>query len=266
MSSLAPTTSLTLTRQLTEPAPLTVMFYDSYMLPEYHTLPYEDFIQGLRDMYSRFGEMVCMMDGPLAKRAFPKEALDKLHEVNLIVLVDKQTYGIVTVCDIIGFNSETPRYTADLTPSFTITLPKSVSLLHYDLPALKYIMMNAQDSKTVIKTLVPAMMVNLYMPTGTTYRLTILMEVEIFDAIFIECNDILYGPLCGLGTIRGEGIRNLFELFDFHCACFLNEEDNIKLRHHEFNMSTYDNSNWNIDANGLNEYHAYTFRYLNSLY
>jgi len=276
MSSLAPATSLGLTRQLTEPAPLTVMFYDSYMLPEYHAFSYEDFIQGLRDMYSPFGEMVCMMDGalantPLAKRAFPKEALDKLHEVNLIVLMDRRKYGIVMVCDIIGYNvdSETPQYTSDLTPSFTMALPKSVSLLHYDLPALEYCMMEELDSKIVIKTLVPTMMVNLYMPTGITYRLTILMDVEILDvktdATFIECNDILYGPFCGLGTIRGEGIRNLFQLIDFHCACFLNEDDNVKLHYQTFNMSTYDNRNWNIDANGLNEYHAYTFRYLNSL-
>jgi hypothetical protein len=269
--------SLGLQFQLTEPAPLTVMFYDSYMLPEYHTLSYEDFIQGLRDMYSPFGEMVCMMDGPfvnspLAKRAFPKEALEKLHGVNLIVLGDKQTYGIVTVCDIIGYHvdSETPRYTSDLTPSFTITLPNSENVLHYDLPTLEYFMMEKEDSETVIKTLVPTMNVNLYMPTGSTYRITILMDVEILDvktdATFIECNNILYGPFCGLGNIHDKGIRNLFKFIEFHCACFLNEEDNHQLHYRTFNMSTYDNNNWNIDPNGINEYHAYTFRYLNSLY
>jgi hypothetical protein len=69
-----------------------------------------------------------------------------------------------------------------------------------------------------------------------------------------------------LGTICGEGIRNLFQLIDFHCSCFLNEEDNHKLQYRTFNMSTYDNNNWNIDPNSINEYHAYTFRYLNSLY
>jgi hypothetical protein len=254
--------SLGLMRQLTEPAPLTVMFYDSYMLPKYHTFSHEDFIQGLYDMYYPFGEMVCMMDGALAKRAFPKEALDKLHEVNLIALVDKHTYGIVTVCDIIGYNvdGETPQYTADLTPSFTITLPKSVSLLHYDLPTLDHFIVFADD-----KEFVPTMKVSLYMSTGQTYHVTILMDVKT-DVTFIECNDIIYGPFCGLGTIRGEGIRNLFELLDFHCSCFLNEEDNIQLRYfRKFNMDTYDNSKWNIDPNGINKYHAYTFRFLNSL-
>lgn len=256
-------TTLGLTFQLTEQGPLTVMFYDSYLMPVYNTFSREDFTKHLDIMVSPFGTLLYFKQGPLVNYAFPQNAMEKLNEDdNLIVLVEQRKYNGATLCDFVGYNvdSETPQYTSELTPSFTVELPKNMSFLHYDLPTLEHFIMFADD-----KEFVPTMKVSLYMPTGHTYRVNILMDVE-NDAILLECNDVLYGPFRGLGNMRGEGIRNLFELLDFHCACFLNDNDNIQLRYfRKFNMHTYDNSKWNIDPNGIDEYHAYTFRFLNSL-
>ena len=239
------------------------MFYDSYMMPVYHTFSREDFIQQLHDAVSPFGTLFYIKDGPLAGYGFHHDALEKLNDdINLIVLVAQRKYDNMTLCDLVGYNvnSETPRYTSELTPSFTVELPKNTSFLHYDLPTLDHFITFAN-----YKEFVPTTKVSLYMPTGYTYHVTILMDTKI-DASFLECNDVLYGPFHGLGNMRGEGIRNLFELLEFQCACFLNDEENIQLRYfRKFNMDTYDNNKWNIDPNGINEYHAYTFRFLNSL-
>ena len=257
-------TTLGLTFQLTEQGPLTVMFYDSYLIPVYNTFSREDFTKHLDIMVSPFGTLFYFKQGPLVNYAFPQNALEKLNDDdNLIVLVEQRKYNGATLCDFVGYNvdSETPQYTSELTPSFTVELPKNMSFLHYDLPTLEHFIIIPANHKEFV----PTMKVSLYMPTGQTYHVTILMDVE-KDAIFLECNDVLYGPFRGLGNMRGEGIRNLFELLDFHCACFLNDNDNIQLRYfRKFNMHTYDNSKWNIDPNGINEYHAYTFRFLNSL-
>ena len=234
--------------QLTEQDPLTVMFYDSYLIPVYNTFSREDFTKHLDIMVSPFGTLFYFKQGPLVNYAFPQNALEKLNDDdNLIVLMAQRKYNDATLCDFVGYNvdSETPQYTSELTPSFTVELPKNMSFLHYDLPTLEHFIIMLANHKEFV----PTMKVSLYMPTGHTYRVTILMDVE-NDAIFLECNDVLYGPFRGLGNMRGEGIRN----------------DNIQLRYfRNFNMHTYDNSKCNIDPNGIDEYHAYTFRFLNSL-
>ena len=251
--------------QLTKNGPLTVMIYDAYMMPVYHTVSREDFMKQLHDMESPFGTLLYIKEGPLADYAFSQGALEQLNHVNLIVLMEQRKYNNVTLCNLVGYNadSETPQYTADLTPSFTVTLPTIVSMLHYDLPILEGF---HNETSAKRNGLVPAMIVSLYMPTDYTYRVTILMDMKT-DDVYIECDDALYGPFCGLGNIYEDGLRKLFQILNFHCACFLNDLDNTKFRYLKtFHMYTYDNNKWNIDPNSINEYHAYTFRYLNSLH